>query len=92
MYLYYTYTVLFTFLRSSDQFLGDPLERLRRGEINRRIAYMIGENEEDGAEVLTFFRQTLDRFRTTRELRYFVDNTLVPVSVLKYDALVRSPG
>ena len=53
---------------------------------------MIGENEEDGAEVLSFLRQTLDRFRTTRELRYFVDNTMVPVSVLKYDALVRSPG
>ena len=80
-----------TFLNTNDQFLGDPLERLKRGEINRRISYMFGENEEDGAEILYFLRPTLDKFRSTRELKYFIDNTILPVSLQKYDQLVRSP-
>ena len=80
-----------TFLDTNDQFLGDPLERLKRGEINRRISYMMGENEEDGAEILYFLRPTLDKFRSTRELKYFIDNTMLPVSLQKYDQLVRSP-
>ena len=62
-----------TFLDSNDRFLGDPLEKLKRGDIDRRISYMIGENEEDGAEILYFLRRTLDKFRSARELKYFID-------------------
>ena len=79
------------FLNTNLQFLGDPLDKLKRGEINRRISYMIGENDEDGAEILYFLRPTLDKFRSARELKYFIDNTLLPVSLQKYDPLVRSP-
>ncbi len=80
-----------TFLDSNDRFLGDPLEKLKRGDIDRRISYMFGENEEDGAEILYFLRRTLDKFRSARELKYFIDNTMLPVSLQKYDPLVRSP-
>ena len=79
------------FLNTNLQFLGDPLDKLKRGEINRRISYMIGENDEDGAEILYFLRPTLDKFRSARELKYFIDNTMLPVSLQKYDPLVRSP-
>ena len=79
------------FLNTNLQFLGDPLDKLKRGEINRRISYMIGENDEDGAEILYILRPTLDKFRSARELKYFIDNTMLPVSLQKYDPLVRSP-
>ena len=83
--------VVDTFLDEKNQFLKDPLESLKTGEIDRRISYMIGENEEDGADILYFLRPTLERFRDERELKYFIDNTMLPVSLQKYDPLVRSP-
>ena len=79
-----------TFLNFNDQFIGDSVSRLARGEVDRRISFMIGENEADGSEIMYFLRKTLDRLNT-RDIRYFIDNTLIPVSLLKYDTLVTSP-
>ena len=79
-----------TFLRKDDRFIGDSIERLREGRVDRRISFVIGENDEDGSEMMLFLRRNLDRLNE-REIKYFVDNTLVPVSLLRYPDLSSSP-
>ena len=79
-----------SFLNTNDQFIGDSLERLRRGDVDRRITYMIGENSADGSEMMNYLRRNFDRLET-RDVMYFVENTLVPVSLLRYGSLVASP-
>ena len=37
-----------------------------------------------------YLRRNFDRLNT-RELKYFLDNTLIPVSLQKYETLVTSP-
>ena len=82
--------VVDTFLDRSDQFIGDSLENLRRGSVDRRITFMIGENEEDGSELMFYLRRNFERLNT-RELKYFVENTLLPISLQKYGQLISSP-
>ena len=77
------------FLRSEDRFIGDSIERLRQGRVDRRISFVIGENDEDGSEIMSFLRRNFDRLNE-REIRYFIDNTLVPVSLLRYPELSSS--
>ena len=77
------------FLRPQDQFLGDPEAALRQGRLGRGIAYMLGETEEDGAEILSHWQRNIGRL-SARDLRYFVSNTVIPVALQPYRQLERS--
>ena len=78
-----------SFMGRNDQFLGNPIENFRQGRFNKRMSFMIGQNEDDGSEILFHLRKHLDRLNT-RDLKYFIDNTIIPVSLLPYDDLSRS--
>ena len=78
------------FLDREDRFIGDSIEKLREGRVDRRISFVLGENEEDGSEMMFFLRRNFDRLNG-RDIKYFIDNTLVPVSLLRYPELLSSP-
>ena len=78
-----------TFLAPADQFIGNSINDLDRGLVNRRTTFMIGENEDDASEIMIFFRRNFDRLNA-RDVKYFVDNTLIPVSLQKYPNLINS--
>ena len=78
-----------SFLGSNDQFLGNPIEILRQGKFNTRIGFMIGQNADDGSQIMFHLRRNLDRLNA-RDLKYFVENTIIPVSLLPYKELSRS--
>ena len=77
------------FLRAQDQFLGDPEATLRQGRMPRGLSFMLGESEEDGVEVLQHWQRNFQRLGA-RDLRYFIENTVVPVSLQPYAELERS--
>ena len=82
--------VLDNFLDREDRFIGDSIQKLREGRVDRRISFVLGENEEDGSEMMFFLRRNFDRLNV-RDIKYFIDNTLVPVSLLRYPPLLSSP-
>ena len=53
------------------------------------MSFMVGQNEDDGSQIMFHLRKNLDRLNT-RDLKYFVDNTIIPVSLLPYEELSRS--
>ena len=75
-----------TFLRAEDQFLGDPEAAFRQGRLPRGLAYLVGETEEDGAEVVRHWRSTLRRLGA-RDMRYFVEQTVIPGVLQPWPAL-----
>ena len=72
-----------SFLDKNDQFLGNPVESLRMGKFNTRMSFMVGQNEDDGSQIMFHLRKNLDR-HNTKDLKYFVDNIIIPVSLLPY--------
>ena len=82
--------VIDTFLDSSRQFVGESINNLERGRVDKRIRFIIGENEADGTEIMFLLRRNLERLNVN-DLKYFVENTLIPVSLQKYGNLVFSP-
>ena len=77
------------FLRPQDQFLGDPEATIRQGRLPRGLSFMLGESQEDGTEVLKHWQRNFQRLGA-RDLRYFIENTVIPVSLQAYPELERS--
>ena len=78
-----------SFLRREDQFMGNPIESLQSGQISPRLSFMIGQNEDDGEQIMYFLQNILERL-DNRDLQYFVENTIIPVSLLPYQDLSES--
>ena len=75
-----------TFLRAEEQFLGSPEVTLRQGRLGRGLTYMLGETEDDGTEVLLHWRRNIRRLGA-RDLRYFIENTVIPVALQSFPSL-----
>ena len=78
-----------SFLDKRGQFIGNPIVNLRQGRFNTRMSFMIGQNEDDGSQIMFHLRRNIDRLNA-RDLKYFVENTIIPTSLLPYGDLARS--